>query len=101
MKRRIKDRRFENVQIYLKIEELQKFLRSKKYNHPELIKKVKELIKSYKEIKVSDQETTIDPNCPDCQGSGVTLYNFWGEITDKDMDTNPDVREEPCEKCYS
>ena len=52
--------------------------------------------------KVKDHNIPeINPNCPECKGEGVVLYNFWGEARFKDDEEylDQEVREEPCPEC--
>ncbi len=58
-------------------------------------------LQSHQKIPNDYKIPEINPNCPECKGEGVILYNFWGEATRKDDEQylNPDIREEPCPQC--
>ena len=86
------ERRKENIMIYLKIEEMAEFLRSRNFTSDKLVMIAYDLVKIYESTKLQEE-------CDFCKGSGVQLYNFWGEYVDKDDGEGTEVREEPCPKC--
>ena len=59
-------------------------------------------LQSHQKIPNDYKIPEVNPHCPECNGSGVKLYNYYcGEAQDKDDERylNPDIREEPCQLC--
>jgi hypothetical protein len=86
---------------------MKEFMRSRDYASDRLVLLVVDLIKVYDQI-IEDRRTNnlinipeVNPHCSCCKGSGVVLYNFWGEAKFKDDEEylDQEVREEPCPKC--
>ena len=98
-----------NHELKKSIIKIKQFMRSRDYASDKLVILVVDLIKVYDKMMDTQQSNNeliakmaeVNPHCPECNGAGVVLYNFWGEARFKDDEEylDQEVREEPCPKC--
>ena len=86
--------------LYQAMNKLKDYLRDRNQTIPGVYSRISDVITEFDKVK-DYNIPEVNPHCPECKGSGVKLYNYWGEAQDKDDEQylNPDIREEPCPQC--
>ena len=86
--------------LYQAITKLKDYLRDRNQTIPGVYSHISDVITEWDKAE-NETMPEVNPNCPECKGEGVILYNFWGEATRKDDESflDPEVKEEPCPKC--
>ena len=86
--------------LYQAITRLKDYLRDRNQTMPGLYSRISDVITEWDKAE-NETIPEVNPNCPECNGEGVILYNFSGYAKFKDDEDylNPEVREEPCPKC--
>lgn len=81
--------------LYQAITRLKDYLRDRNQTMPGLYSRISDVITEWDKAE-NETIPEVNPNCPDCNGEGVILYNFWQTEENR---LGLVEKEEPCPKC--